>query len=141
MKKMLLCASLFVFIVIIGVSVYAVINIASLDSEPTGVSDNKNAPLTQIEQYAAENYSEYDAQFDAQSKTLTLKKKTSFSLASASSIYTNPLSYFEQTQIFALDISLACNEPDLIVVLTYLSKDNEPMLSVSSNVEITLHWN
>ena len=138
MKKMLFFAAFFVFVVTIGVAIYAVINIASVDSNDA--TESPKSEISNIEQYAAENYPEYDAEYHSQSKTLTLKKQTDFSLQSAPSIYNNPYSYLNQTQIFALDISLACSEPDLIVVLCYVSKDGEPMLSVGSDGTITQHW-
>ena len=142
MKKMVLLSILFVLFVTVGVSIYAVINLLSLSSEEASVSvaTNQNANLSLIEQYAIENYPDYTAEYNAQSKTLTLKKQTEFSVESAPSIYTDPTSYLSQTQIFALDISLACDEPDLVIVLTYVSKDGEPMLSVGSNGTIIKHW-
>ena len=142
MKKLVLFSALFVFLVIIAVGVYAVINIASLGESESAESINatEQLKLSSVEQYASEKYPDYTASYDPDSTTLTLKKKTDFSLNSASSVYTDPTSYLSQAQFIALDISYACEEPDLTVVLCYLSKDSEPMLSVASNGKITKHW-
>lgn len=143
MKKLVLFSALFVFFVIIAVGIYAVVHLASLgeDSAATDNGTSNHSAICAVEQYAAEKYPDYMTSYDENSKTLTLKKSTDFSIDSAPTVYTNPSSYLSQAQFIALDISYACEEPDLTVVLCYLSKDSEPMLSVASNGKITKHWN
>ena len=141
MKKLLVFAVLFVLLVIIGVGIFAVVNILSLSGSNEESPDTSQiVELSSVEQYAAENYPDYKAVYAAESKTLTLEKKTDFSLASAQNIYSDHSTYLSQAQLFALDISIACDEPDLVVVLWYLSKDNEPMLKVASNGVVNKYW-
>ena len=141
MKKLLIFAVLFVLLVSIGVGIFAVIKIASLgNNDETATTAPQAVEATSIAQYVAKNYPDYNAVYDAPSKTLTLKKATDFSLASAQRIYSDHSTYLSQAQFLALDISISCNEPDLVVVLCYLSKDGEPMLSVGSNGAVTKHW-
>ncbi len=141
MKKLLIFAAVFVTLVILVVGIYLVVSLVSMQSDP---SQTEPVLTTQarahVEDYAIENYPDFSAEYDAQAKLLRLTKTTSFSLQSASSIYDDTSTYLTQAQIFALDISAVCAEPELTVELCYLSKDGEPMLSVSSDGEVTKHW-
>lgn len=143
MKKFMIFAAVFVVLVVLFVGIYLAITFFSLGSNSQ--SEQVTAASTEslssdVLSYVAENYDEFTAKYDEGSNLLTLYKKTSFSLKSAPSIYTDTSTYLTQAQIFALDISAACAQPELTIVLCYLSKDEEPMLSISSNGTVTKHW-
>ncbi len=140
MKKLMLFAVLFVILVTIGIAVFVIVKFSSVENEATSVTVSENKDISAIEQHAKANYPQYHAIYDENSKTLTLQKSTDFSIASAQSIYTDPSTYLNQAQLIALNISTVCDEPELTVVLCYLSKDGEPMLSVASNGKITKYW-
>ncbi len=141
MKKMLIFAALFVTLVILVVGIYLAISLLSMkaDTPQSDVTVSTQA-RSRIEDYAAENYPDFTAEYDAEKKLLRLTKTTSFSLHSAASIYDDTSTYLTQAQIFALDISAVCGEPELTVELRYLSKEGEAMLSVSSNGAVIKHW-
>ena len=141
MKKLLIFAAIFVSLVILVVGVYLAVSLFSMEAstsqnEPTATTQKQ----VEIIDYVMENYTDFAAQYDATAKHLQLTKTTSFSLESAASIYDDTSTYLTQAQIFALDISAVCGEPDLTVELCYLSKDGEPMLSVASDGTVTKHW-
>ncbi|MBE6985536.1 MAG: hypothetical protein E7434_08040 [Ruminococcaceae bacterium] len=141
MKRLLIFAAIFVLLVSLIVGVYLVISLLSMEADTTQTeSILTTQPKSDVETYAAEKYSDFTAQYDAEQQLLILSKTTSFSLQSAQSIYTDTSTYLTQAQIFALDVSAICGVPELTVELCYLSKDGEPMLSVASDGSVTKHW-
>lgn len=140
MKKLVIFAALFVFLVIIGLSIFIFIKFSSLGDIETTQSVDTALYASSVEQYAAEKYPGYTAVYDVQNNILTLQKQTDFSIESAPSVYTDPASYLSQVQILTMDISAMCSEPELTVVLCYLSKDGTPMYSVASNGTVTKYW-
>lgn len=143
MKKLLIFAAIFVILVTIGVSVFAVVKLSSLDGEdeaPQASTLPSNEESVKALAYAKQNYPDYTAKYDAKSHVLTLEKTTEFSLKSAQSIYTDSSTYLTQARIFALDIAEACGDAELIVELCYLSKDGERMFSVASDGTVTKYW-
>ena len=136
MKKWLIAAVIFVIIIMVAVTVFAVIKLAPLGSKEEAVSEGILSP----ESYAREHYPDYNVIYDAGQKLLILEKKTDFSMSSASSIYADDDTYTVQVRILALDILDACGDPEIEVLLRYLSKDGEPMYSVSSLGPIVRYW-
>ncbi len=143
MKKFMVFAAVFVVLIVLFVGIYLAVTFLSLGSDSQATQDTIEAaelPSSDILEYVSQNFPEFTAKYDAAGKILTLYKTTSFSLQSAQSIYTDTSTYLTQAQIFALDISAACAEPELTVILCYLSKDDEPMLSISSDGTVMNHW-
>ncbi len=143
MKKLLIFAAVFVILVTIGVSVFAVLKLSSLDGEdeaPQASALPATDERIDVLAYAQEYYPDYAAKYDAKSHILTLERITEFSIKSAQSIYTDSSTYLTQARIFALDIAEACGDAELIVELCYLSKDGERMFSVASDGTVTKYW-
>ncbi|MBE6927741.1 MAG: hypothetical protein E7467_04540 [Ruminococcaceae bacterium] len=140
MKKFLIFAAVFVSVTILAVTVYLCITFLGIDQTKPAATVTQAEPGSPIDAYVREMYPEFAVSYDAQNKHLTLSKLTDFSLASAESIYDDPSTYLTQVQVITLDISIACKEPELLLTLTYLSKNAEPMLSIVSDGSIVKHW-
>ena len=143
MKKLLIFAAVFVLLVTIGVTIYAMAELSSVGAE-NSTEQTLALPSaghsSDALRYAQENYTDYTAKYDIESHILTLEKATDFSIRSAESIYTDSTTYLTQARIFALDIADACGDSELIVKLCYLSKDGEPMFSVASDGSVIKYW-
>lgn len=135
MKKWLIIAAVFVLAVVIGVTIFVVVKFASLDK----TAETTVAPAAP-EAYAKKHYPEYDITYMPEQKLLILEKKRDFSLDRAPGIYTDDSIYITQVRILAVDILAACDDPEIEVVLRYLSENGEPMYAVSSTGEITRYW-
>lgn len=136
MKKLLLIAGLIVLLIVIIVAVFVIVQFSALQSD----SELPEGDRKVIEEYVAENYPEYGCKYDASNQTLTLTKSTEFMFESAESIYTDHNTYLMSVSIIAADISVACNQSDLVVFLRYDSKDGEPMYCVASDGTIIKYW-
>ena len=136
MKKWLIAAIVFVIIVMVFVAVFAVIKLAPLSSEKETSSGDIQSP----EIYAGQHYPDYKVIYNAEKKLLILEKQTDFSMASASTIYADDDTYAVQVRILALDILDACGDPEIEVLLRYLSEDGKPMYSVSSLGPVVRYW-
>ena len=136
MKKWLIAAAVFVLIIVVFLTVFIVIKLAPFGAKEEPSSGTAAFPA----EYAQKNYPDYQSSYDPEQKLLTLKKQTDFSLASASAIYTDDKTYATQVRLLALDILAACDDPEIEVVLQYVSRDGEPMYSISSTGRIIRYW-
>ena len=144
MKKWLLVLILTAVLILIAVSVYLVLQFTSLYQETNATEP---AALQSVQEYAAENLSEYDARYDGATQVLTLERAASISYADAclvgGKIYADelaPETYLGQVQSIALNVASNCDCTALTVVLSYVSNDGKAIFTVSSNGDIWTCW-
>lgn len=146
MKKWMIAVIAVVLIALVVISGYLLIHFIILSS-----SYNSNSGTDDTEQdivgYAQENWPQFQASYDSDSRTLTLSKETQMSFENAcafgASVYSNelaPETYLNDVATIARDIETHCGCDGLTVTLCYLSTEGTPIFSVSSDGSIDVCW-
>ena len=143
MKKIIIPLVVLVLVLIIGVSAFLIIQFTGLTSSDTPTEQES----IQLEEYVQEHWPDFEAHYDAESKTLTLSQVTKLTYESAcvngSSIYSNelaPATYLPQARSIAIDLMGSCNTSGINVILSYESTDGMPIFTVNSNGETWACW-
>ncbi|MBO2527923.1 MAG: hypothetical protein CW335_07115 [Clostridiales bacterium] len=147
MKKWPIAALLILLVVLIAVSAVLILRFVTLYSSRQSDAPQEAEKSADIEAYVKENWSGYDCSFDSASQVLTLTQNTPMLYDDVctygGSVYSDdlaPESFQHDAASVAIDVASHCNAPSLSVTLCYLSSDNKPIFTVSSDGDIWTCW-
>lgn len=145
MKKWLITAIVLFVVVLFALCVYLGVSLVSIHRQASGAE--ASSAVNSVEEYVAEHLQNYDADYAADTQTLTLYRVSTLTYEEAcsfgGSVYADelaPETYLDQVYSISMDMIAQCQTEELTVVLCYTATDGEPIFTVSSAGEVWMCW-